>query len=96
MRPAGEVRQALLSAARALVTPERAPTLAELAAHAKVGTQACRHTVANMRRYGALQIVRTRRQPGRNRPVAEYAPGALEPSGQGQGAALAEVLRCWA
>lgn len=76
MRPSGEVRQALLSAAVALTTPEQAPTLAELAAKSQVGLDAALITVKNMVRSGALVIVRTRRVPYRNRPVAEYAKAA--------------------
>jgi len=74
MRPAGEIRQALLNAALELVTPERAPTVAELAAHSQVGFDAALHTVRNMRRAGHLAIVRERRVDYRNRPVCEYAP----------------------
>lgn len=74
MRPTGEVRQALLDAALALTTPERSPTLLELAAKSQVGFMAARRTVDNMRRAGALVVVRTRKVEYRNRPVAEYAP----------------------
>lgn len=76
-RPAGqfgEVHQALLAAARELATPDRAPTVAELAAHAQVGHQAALNTVKNMRRRGQLRIVRTRRVAHTTKPVAEYAP----------------------
>lgn len=74
MRPAGEVRQALLDAALALTTPERSPTQLELAVHAQVGFKAARFAVQNMVRSRALVIVRPRTVPYRNRPVAEYAP----------------------
>ena len=50
------------------------PTLAELVARAQVGYKVARATVANLKRAGHLEIVGTRRVPGRNRPVAEYAP----------------------
>lgn len=76
-RPAGsvgEVRQALLDAAQALATPTQAPTLAELAARAQVGRELAKTTVKNMTAARQLRIVRTRRVPYRNRPVAEYAP----------------------
>lgn len=78
-RPAGsvgEVGQALISAAQALATPERAPTLRELAAHAQVGMDAAAATVKNLSRSGRMQKVRERRVDYRNRPVAEYAPAA--------------------
>lgn len=74
MRPPGEVRQALLDAALALTTPERSPTLLELATKSQVGFMAARRTVDNMRRAGVLVVVRTRRVDYRNRPVAEYCP----------------------
>ena len=72
MRPAGEVRQAIFEAVLALTTPERAPTLLELACHSQVGFLAARRTVDNMRRAGVLVVVRTRKVEYRNRPVAEY------------------------
>jgi hypothetical protein len=76
-RPAGEVRRALLQAAVALNMGDRAPTLRELARKACVGQKAARVAVSNMRRSGALVIVRDRRESYRTRPVAEYAPGAV-------------------
>lgn len=97
MRPAGEIREALMSAALALSTPTRSPTLAEMAAHAQVGTDAARNTVKNMRRHGVLRIVRPRRVAYRNRPVAEYAPA--EPDGPEVGAGfvdLGAVMGVWA
>lgn len=77
-RPAGEVSLAMLQAAHA-IRRERAssgqgPTLAELVARSQVGYKAARATVSNLKRAGHLEIVGTRRVPGRNRPVAEYAP----------------------
>ena len=87
-RPAGEVRRALLQAAVALNMGDKAPTLRELARKACVGQSAARVAVSNMRRSGALVIVRTRREAYRARPVAEYAPpaipvGLLQPGEQG-------------
>lgn len=95
MRPAGEVRQALLNAALALATPERAPTLRELAIHSQVGFDAARDTLKNMCRANVLRVVRTRRVPYRNKPVAEYAPP--EPVvAQDPCRALSDVLGRWA
>lgn len=78
MRPAGEIRQALIHAARDVVAdlglPNRGATLAELADRSCVGRDAARRCVDNMRRSGALQIVGERRVDYRNRPVAEYVP----------------------
>lgn len=74
MRPAGEVRLALLQACRDLQQPGRGPTLREMAHHARVGIKAAKETVRNMRRDGVLVAPRTRRVDYRNRPVNEYAP----------------------
>lgn len=77
MRPAGtvgEVREALLCAARVLAQPNRAPTLQELSAHAQVGRVAAMNTVKNMTRAGDLVIVRRRWVAHSAKPVAEYAP----------------------
>ena len=70
MRPAGEIRLALLQACRELQTPERAPTVREMAAHAKVGYAAAFTTVINMRVAKQLCVVRKRREPHCNRRVS--------------------------
>lgn len=93
MRPAGDVSLALLDAARVLATPEQAPTLQELAAHAQVGVDAARRTVQNMTRAGRLRKVRERRVAHRNRPVAEYAPGGQEAEHRA-GHGWVDVARC--
>lgn len=77
MRPAGEIREALLSSCRSLVTAERAPTMRELATHAQVGNEAARRTVENMARYRVLVKVRERVVDYRNRPVNEYVPADM-------------------
>lgn len=81
MRPAGEVRMALLGAALELVPPEaRAnpqaprPTLREIAHKACVGLDVASTTIKNMTRAGQLQQVRTRQVDYCNKPVAEYEP----------------------
>jgi hypothetical protein len=95
MRLAGDTRLALLKAAAELHTPERAPTLRELAIKACVGQEAAMHTVKNLTRCGALKIARTRRVEYRNRPVAEYAPA--QPLEQGGAMAdLGNVFASWA
>ena len=73
-RPTGEVSQALLRSAELLATPERAPTMRELAMHACVGLEAANATVKNLKRHGKLVPVRLRQVRNRTRPVAEYAP----------------------
>lgn len=76
MRPAGEVRQALLGACEALATGYptwRGPTLREIAQRACVGLDAARRTLGNLCRAGVVRQVNARRVEYRNRPVAEYA-----------------------
>lgn len=77
MRPpgtTGEVRQALMQAARELVQPHRAPTLMDMSIKANVGRVAAMNTVKNMVRDGDLVIVRRRWVAHAAQPVAEYAP----------------------
>ena len=74
MRPAGEIRKALSDAAEALFTPDRSPTLLELAHYAQVGYDAARQTVSNMQRAGHLVPVRRRKVDYRGKPVVEYCP----------------------
>ena len=95
MRLAGDTRLALLKAAAELSTPERAPTLRELALKACVGQDAAMHTVKNLTRCGVLTIARTRRVAYRNRPVAEYAP-AKPPEQLSPMADLGNVFASWA
>lgn len=94
MRPAGEVRLALLNACTELATPLRAPTLRELALRACVGLDAARSTVREMKRAGQIRQVRERRVHYRNRPVAEYEPAMPGAGGAGY-VDLGSVLRSW-
>lgn len=99
MRPPVAVRRAVLQAAAELTTPAHAPTLRELAAHAGVAAHSARWAVADLRRAGALRIVRTRRVAYRNRPVAEYAPGLgrgrMPDAPLGAAGDLARVVWAW-
>ena len=95
MRPAGEVRTALLAASVALTTATSSPTLHELACHSKVGFLAARRTVDHMRRAGQLAIVRTRIVSYRNRPVAEYCPPARLVEIGVQRCVLRDVFASW-
>jgi hypothetical protein len=87
MRPAGQVRLALIQAAREIVNeigqPNRGATLAEMCARARVKTESgvmqvslreARCLVPKIKAAGGLSIVNERRVAYRNRPVAEYAP----------------------
>ena len=99
MRPAGEIRQALLQACESLVAQSqdgRAPALREMAAEARVGRDAAEGTVKNMRRAGVLVVLRTRRVSYRNRPVAEYVPAAMAAQASAANdAGMAQLLRAW-
>jgi hypothetical protein len=95
MRPAGEVRLALLAACKQLATAERGPTLREMAAMACVGVEAATHTIKHMSRAGQVRIARKRRVPYRNRPVAEYVPAKQAADRQAESLELAAVLRVW-
>lgn len=104
MRPAGEVRLALLQACSLLAMGKpgqggqvgQGVTLHEMAHHAQVGLVAARATVKNMRRAGQLHIAGHRRVAYRNRPVAEYVPAAAQPAPDKGCMGLAQVLRVWA
>ena len=97
MRPAGEVRQALLQACAALAVPGQGATLREMAHQAQVGLLAARHTVSDMRRAGQIRKVGERTVDYRNRPVAEYVPAPPASINQSKGCmSLANVLRVWA
>lgn len=85
MRPLGEISLTLLGAMQELRTPERGPTLQELALHTQVGLGAADSTVKNLRRAGHVRIVRTRRVDYRNKPVAEYEPVSEGEPSEGAG-----------
>lgn len=72
MRPAGEVRIALLNAAKAACGSGQGATMRELASRACVGQKAARETIKNMVRAGVLLPVGERRVQYRNRPVLIY------------------------
>lgn len=96
MRPAGEIRQALIQAARDLAHSGRGATLAELAEKACVGRDAARIHVPKLKSRGHLQIVCERRVEYRNRPVAEYAPAKVLSVEDVQGiAVLSHCMQGW-
>jgi len=87
MRPAGQVRLALIQAAREIAAeigaPNRGATLAEMwrpctgrygVGVMQVSHREARNLVPKIKAAGQLSIVNQRRVPYRNRPVAEYAP----------------------
>lgn len=92
MRPRGEIREALASAARNLVAEQGGATWRDMGHAAQVGLTAARKTVENMVMAGELQPCGTRAVPGSRRPMVLYAPrdwsvGSLSP--------LDDVLRSW-
>ena len=93
MRPAGDVSKALLQAVRDLMTADRGPTAREVAAAAQVGLSVAEQTLWNMRRYGKLDVPRTRRVPHCKKPVAEYALPSRKvvPAMD----SFAQLQRCW-
>lgn len=100
MRPAGEISLAIEQAVEQLSTPERAPTLSEIAAHLMtvgVAFRAIRNTVANMKRYGRLVQVRERKVPGRNRPAVEYGRPQINSNDATNDAVfgLSQALQLW-
>ncbi len=99
MRPAGEIRRALLDAcadlARGVQDPEHGPSLREIAHRACVGLDAAQDTMKNMVRAGVVHRVNTRRVDYRNKPVAEYRPGAMALAANDAVAALAGAVRAW-
>lgn len=94
MRPAGDVRLALIQACQELAERGGA-TLRELAAAAKVGLDAARRAVDNLRRAGVLAVVGERSVQYRNRPVAVYTLSALIPAAGDDLVGLAETMRVW-
>lgn len=100
MRPAGEISLAIEQTVEQLWTPDRGPTLAEIAAHLMtlgVAFKAIRQTVANMKRYGRLVQVRERKVPGRNRPAAEYGRPQTDSNDAANDAVfgLSQALQLW-
>lgn len=89
----GEVAQALLDAIERLSTPQRAPTVVELAHAAQVGRLAAKRTLDNLVRAGSVCIVRRRWVVYRTSPVAEYGvacPDAQAADAERKAAAEAE------
>jgi hypothetical protein len=97
MRPAGDVRQALFTAACTFHNQGMPATLRELAHKSQVGLDDARRCVDNMKRAGDLTIVGTRRVDYRNRPVSEYAPAVQVADQIQQGwVDLGQCMSAWA
>jgi hypothetical protein len=92
MRPRGEIREALASAAVSLAAEHGSSTWLDMAHAAQVGAKVACKTVKNMVLAGELERRGERPVPGARRPMALYAPrdwsvGSLSP--------LDDVLRSW-
>jgi len=96
------VSQLILSAIPELKTDEVAPSVRDLELHlsgplgVKLGAKTVEDTVKNLKRRNALRIVRTRKVPYRNKPVAEYdvVPHQAQAS-EAADDGLARVLSAW-
>lgn len=93
MRPRGEVRQAMFSAAEALVQQHGCFTGREVAQCAQVGFEKARLTLLNMVRAGELVVVGEAAAPGVCRPLNVYA---LPKAQAAPGLELHQVVRRWA
>lgn len=99
MRPQGEIRAALGSAAHALAAEQGSATWRDMAVRAGVGLQAARRTVENMERGGALQSVGFEKRPHSRRWMKLYAPSTnfatatTAPGGADD--PLASVVKAW-
>ena len=74
MRPRGEIRQALATAADALAAERGAFTWRDVAEAAQVGYRAARATVDNMARSGELEPVGNEKRAHSRRWMTLYAP----------------------
>jgi len=100
MRPQGEIRQALLTAAEQLQAQQGCFSWHDLAERAQVGYLAARRTVENMARAGALEGVGQEKRAHSRRWVALYALPELavlhRDNERAAGATgLASVVRGW-
>lgn len=101
--PPVSVSKLLLSAVEAMKTDDVAPSVRDLELHLsgtlglKLGPKIVENTVKNLKRHGALRIVRTRRVAYRNRPVAEYdvVPPQAQATEANNDDGLARVLSAW-
>jgi hypothetical protein len=100
VRPPGEIRQALFTAAVELYEARGDVTWRDLAVHAQVGFDTARRTAVNMVRDGWLEPAGQRREPHANRPMRTLRPRApvdlLSPPPAPPHMQLAGVMSSWA
>lgn len=92
MRPRGEVRMAMASAAKALADEAKGATWRDMAQRACVGMGVAQKTVKNMVLAGELQSIGTVRVAGARRPMSMYVP---RENWVNNGLSLDNVLRSW-
>lgn len=95
MRPAGETTKTLLQVLAVACAEGGGMTLRELAAASQVGLDAATQTIKNLNRRGRVCVMKTRRVPGRNRPVAVYALPAQQPAANDAVLGLSLAMRAW-
>lgn len=99
MRPAGETAKTLLQVLSAACAVDAegggGMTLRELAAASQVGLDAATQTIKNLNRRGRVCVLKTRRVPGRNRPVAVYALPVAQPAANDAVLGLSLAMRAW-
>lgn len=94
MRPRGEIRQALSTAAKALANEVGAGfTYLDLAMRGQVGYGAARQTTKDMVKAGELEPVGSRQVPGIKRPLRTYRPATQRNRDSGQ--QLAQAMGNW-
>jgi len=95
MRPRGDIRLALCSAAELLHAECGGATWRDMAARGCVGFAAAKQTVRNMAQAGELVAVGEQRTAHSRRPMTLFAPGtrAIDPAGAQQ--RLADVMGGW-
>lgn len=94
MRPRGEIRTALWSAALELHSERGAFTHVQMAERAQVGYEVARWTARNMAAAGDLVRVGSEKPAGARVWLALFEPAV--PAEPAAGHDLAEVVRCWA
>lgn len=95
MRPRGEIREALATAARALHAEQGAATWREIAARAQVGYGAAHDTIRNMARSGELADVGGHKPPGSDRYHRLYEPAQRANFATATTGDLDQVVRQW-
>lgn len=95
MRPAGENTKLLLQVLSNACAEGGGMTLRELVFASQLGLDVTSQTIKNLNRRGRVCVMKTRRVPGRNRPVAVYALPAQQPAANDAVLGLSLAMRAW-